>query len=101
MAVYDTSRGGADKSSFGKMTASARGPKGTALHAANLNLPTSPDGCDKFVSVGEKHLCFWTMKRSQGKASASLTFEAGKLGPHKNKQLMCAAAAGKVLLLLL
>jgi microtubule-associated protein-like 6 len=61
VAIYNTNNGtaGVDKH-FGKMLLSGQGPKGKVLHVC-----AGDD--NSFVSVGEKHICVWTVDKKKNK----------------------------------
>jgi hypothetical protein len=80
VAVYNTDTQTANNAQLGKLVASSQGPKGSVFHVCPLEC--NENGVFKFMSVGEKHFCVWTL------ANGKLTSENGKLGQQKNKNVL-------------
>lgn len=85
IAVYCTDK--TNTKSFGKMIASSQGPKDRLMHSSFIEV----DNVAKqytFVTCGEKHAVVWKFDSNVG----LLTQETVKLGPHKNKVLLCVVS---------
>ena len=85
VAIYCTDKN--NSKLCGKMISSSQGPKDRLMHCAYI---ISSGGKDKysFVTCGEKHAILWKFDSTVG----LLSQEVVRLGPHKNKVLLCAAS---------